>query len=220
MTDARRPFPWRACAIGCGTALVILGASIAVLLPRACPGEVARWTDRSEGTIWIAPGMTREQVARRATTTIGQYGDSGRFVDFVLVGEGMRLHGIQQFMLSFGKDGTIDSVSMITANESWPDLVRSAKRTEAILVARGWKPAPGQRGVESLPSDPRDAAAGVTGSGAIAGASFTWTKGRQEFTLAAGGLWSGIPWWRRTRGANVFWRNMTYETRSAGEARP
>ena len=220
MTDARRPFNWRACAIGCGTVFGNFGASIAMLLSRACLNEVASWTDRSEGTIRIAPGMTREEVQRRATTTIGQYGDSGRFVDFVLVGEGMRLHGIQQFMLSSGKDGTIDSVSMITANESWPDLVRSAKRTEAILIAHGWKPALGQKGVESLPSDPRDAAAGVTGSGAIAGARFTWTKGRQEFTLAAGGIWSGIPWWRRARGANVFWRNMTYETRSAGEARP
>jgi len=211
MTDARRPFPWRACAIGCGAALVILAASIAVLFPRACPGEVARWTDRTEGTIWIAPGMTHEAVARRATTTIGQYGDSGRFVDFVLAGEGMRLHGIQQFTFSSAPDGTIESVSMFSANESWPDLVRSAKRTEAILIAHGWKPAPGQKGVASLSSDPRVAAAGITDSGAIAGASFTWSKGRQEFTLEAGGLWSGIPWWRRASGADVFWRNMTYD---------
>jgi hypothetical protein len=180
----------------------------------AHPRRDHRGTDFSrvprQGTIWIAPGMTREQVVRRASTRIGQYGDSGRFVDVVLVEEGMRLHGIQQFMLSPTKDGRIDYVSMISANETWPDLVRTAKRTEAILIARGWKPAPGQRGVESLPSRPRDAAADVTGSGAIAGASFTWTKGRQEFTLAAGGLWSGIPWFRNARGAEVFWRNMTY----------
>jgi len=154
--------------------------------------------------------MTREQLERRATTRIGHYGDSGRFVDFVLPAEGMRLHGIQQFTFSSGQDGTIESASMFTVNESWPDLVRSAKRTEAILIARGWKPAPGQRGVESLPSDPRHAAAGITDSGAIAGASFTWTKGRREFTLEAGGLWGGIPWWRRARGADIFWRNMTY----------
>ncbi|MGZ8830936.1 MAG: hypothetical protein ACXW2Q_11240 [Thermoanaerobaculia bacterium] len=189
---------------------------IVVLLPRECDGTVARWTDRSEGTIWIAPGMTREQVERRATTRMGQYGDSGRFVDFVLAGEGMRLRGIQMFMLTSGKAGPVESVSMITANETWPDLVRAAKRTESILIARGWKPAPGQRGVESLTSDPRDAAADVTGSGAIAGASFTWSKGRQEFTLAAGGLWSGIPWWRYARGAKVFWRNMTYVPHAEG----
>lgn len=200
----------RACAIGCGTALVIVAASLLVLVSRACPGEVARWTDRSQGTIWIAPGMTREQIERRATTRMGQYGDSGRFVDIVLAGEGMRLHGIQMFMLSSRQDGSIDYVSMISVNESWPDLVRSAKRTEAILIARGWKPAAGQSGVESLTSDPRDAAADVTGSGAIAGASFTWSKGRQTFTLAAGGLWSGIPWWRNARSVKVFWRNMTY----------
>jgi len=39
--------------------------------------------------------MTREQLERRATTRIGHYGDSGRFVDFVLPAEGMRLHGIR-----------------------------------------------------------------------------------------------------------------------------
>ncbi len=207
--------------------MAILATIMAVLLARECPGEVARWTDRTEGTIWIAPGMTRAEVERRATTRIGQYGDSGRFVDFVLAGVGMRLHGIQMFMLTTGKDGTVDYVSMISANESWPDLLRAAKRTEAILIARGWKPAPGQRGVESLTSDPRDAAADVTGSGAIAGASFTWSKGRQKFTLAAGGLWSGIPWWRNARGVKVFWRNMNYfplgdpnDAQSSSEARP
>lgn len=119
----------------------------------------------------------------------------------------MRLHGIQQFMFTSAQDGTIESVSMISANESWPDLVRSAKRTEAILIARGWKPAPGQKGVASLPSNPRDAAAGITDSGAIAGASFTWIKGRQEFTLAAGGLWGGIPWWRRARRRDLLARH-------------
>lgn len=197
-------------ALGCILPTLILASAITVLVIQGFPGDVARLMGRTQGKVVIAPGMTKEQVQQRSTTTIGQYGDSGRFVDFVLPTEGIIFRGIQMFAFDSGPDGRVNSVSIFSHNESWPDLVRAAIRTEKILLANGWKPDPGQPSIQSLTRDPEDAAAGVTGSGAIAGADFSYSKEKQKFRIAAGGLWSGIPSWRNPHRARVFWRNMNY----------
>jgi len=205
-----RVFNRLACALGCTLPTLILTSAFMVLAVQGCPGDVARWTGRTEGKVVFVPGMTKEQVQQRSTVTLGQYGDSGRFVDFVLPSEGIVFRGIQMFMFTSGTNGPVSDLSMFSANESWPDLVRAAKRTEEILLANGWKPDPGQPSIRSLTRDPQDAAAGITGSGAIAGADFSYSKGKQKFRIAAGGLWSGIPSWRNPDRAAVFWRNMDY----------
>lgn len=193
-----------ACALGCILPSLILTSAFMVLAVQGCPGDVARWTGRTEGKVVVEPGMTKAQVQQRSTVNLGPYGDSGRFVDFVLPTEGIVFRGIQMFMFTSGKDGRVSDVSMFSANESWPDLVRAATRTEEILLANGWKPDPGQPSIRSLTRDPQDAAAGITGSGAIAGADFSYSKGKQKFRIAAGGLWSGIPSWRNPHRARVF----------------
>lgn len=205
-----RVFNPRTCALGCGIPGLILVSVIGVLVLRGCPGEVARWTDRTQGTVVVVPGMTREQVQQRTTVKLGQYGNSNSYVDFALPAEGILFHGIQMFTFDSEPDGRVSSVSMITAGESWPDLVRAVRRTESILLANGWKPDPGQPSILTMTEDAHEAEQGITGSGAIAGSEFRYSKGDRRFRLAAGGLWSGIPSWRNPDRAEVFWRNMGY----------
>ena len=209
MAESRSLAP-RALAAGCSLLALILFTGLGTLVVKGCPGEIARWTGRPEGRVVVKPGMTREQVQREATVTLGQYGDSGRFVDFELTTERITFSGIQTFRLDAGEDGRINFVSMLSANESWPELVRTAARTEELLLAHGWKPEPGQMSIQSLTTDPRKAAADVTESGEVANTRFTYRKDTQEFQIAAGGLWSGIPWWQPASHAKSFGRNMDY----------
>ena len=195
------------CAIGCGTAALILACAVAVLVVKGCPGEVARWTNRPEGRVVVRAGMTKAQVQQESTTTVGTHGDSGRFVDFELTEDRLPIKGITLFRVDEGAEGRVVRVSMFSANESWRDLLRAAIETEELLLANGWVAR--QPSVRTLTRNPREAAAEITESGALARAHFTYRKGDQEFQLAAGGLWSGIPWWR-SNGARVFWRNMNY----------
>lgn len=190
--------------------VVLLAGVGAALAVKGCPADVARWTGRPAGRVVVRPGMTKEQVRQQATIRIGEYGDSGRFVEFELPGAGLVLRGIEIFAIDAGPDGRVELVDMISANESWPDLLRAAIATEERLLAGGWAPSPGQASVRSLPTDPREAARAITGSGALANADFSYTKGDQAFRLSAGGLWGGIPWWSASRRARVFFRNMDY----------
>jgi hypothetical protein len=196
--------------LGCGTVVLILAAVGATLAVKACPGDVARWTGRPQGRVVVRPGMTKAAVRREATTRIGEYGDSGRFVEFDLPAAGLVLPGIAIFSVDAGKDGRVDHVNMIGANESWPDLRDAAIATEERLLAGGWVPEAGQASVRSLTTDPRASAAGITESGVIANLGFSYAKGEQRFRLSAGGLWGGIPRWRDARRARVFYRRMDY----------
>lgn len=210
MTDLSRARPRGTRSIGCALVALMLSAAGVMVVVRGCPGDVARWTGRPEGQVVVKPGMTREHVQREATVTLGQYGDSGRFVDFELTTDRIAVPGIQMFRLDAGEDGRIVFVSMLSANESWQDLVKAAMRTEEQLLENGWEPLPGQPSIRSLTTDPRKAAADVTESGEIASTRFIYRKGTQEFQVAAGGLWSGIPWWLPNSYARSFWRNMNY----------
>ena len=198
------------CALGCGAFALILACVAAAVAVKGCPGDVARWTGRAEGRVVVRPGMTKDQVRQEATVRIGTYGDSGRFVEFELPAAGLVLPGIEIFAIDEGSDGRVDHVNMISANETWPDLLRAAIATEERLLAGGWVPEPGQAPVRSLTTDPRAAAAGITDSGVIANIGFSYTKGDQKLRLSAGGLWGGIPWWRDSSRARIFYRRMDY----------
>jgi hypothetical protein len=206
----RRRFAFAGCALGCGAVALILACVVAGLVVKGCPGDVARWTGRAEGRVVVRPGMTKDEVRQQATTTIGTYGDSGRFVEFELPAAGLVLPGIEAFVIDEGSDGRVDHVNLISANESWPDLLRAAIATEDRLLAGGWVAEPGQAPVRSLTTDPRAAAAGITESGAIENADFSYSKGDQKLRLSAGGLWGGIPRWRDSSRARVFFRTMDY----------
>ena len=209
LTNSRFVNP-RSCAVGCALTTLALAGTVSVLVIKGCPGEVARWTNRPEGRIVIRPGMTKEQVQRESTIRLGTYGDSGRFIDVDLPTEGLVLHGIEQFRCDTQTDGRVDYVTMFGGNESWPELLRVAIRTEESLLANGWHPETGQASIRSLTRDPREAARRVTESGEIGGAHFVYRKGKQRFTIAPGGEWSGIPFWSFPSRARVFWRNMDY----------
>lgn len=202
--------PLRACAIGCGLASLLGAGGIALLLVKACPAEVTRWTGRSEGRVVVRPGMTRQEVEREATVEISEYGDSGRYVEFELTSDGIALPGMQMFRLEVREDGKVSYVDLFSANETWSGLRRRAIAIEEQLLAKGWKAAPGQPSIRTLPATPKQAAAGVTESGAIAHGQFIYSKGDEVFKLEAGGLWSGIPWWQPASRAESFWRNMSY----------
>jgi hypothetical protein len=215
-----RSVPWLSCAIGCGTVTLLLAALAAVLLARGCPGEVARWRGRPEGRVFVRPAMTKEEVRRQATLPIGEHGGSGRFLDFELTSDRILFPGIAQFAIHAGSNGQVTHVSLFSANESWPDLLEKATAIEENLLAHGWKRDAAQAAVRSLTRKAREAAAGITDSGAIGGAYFVFSKGEEQLILQAGGLWSGIPWWRRANGARIFWRDMTYLPNGDGFLRP
>lgn len=205
-----RNFPLRACALGCGLASLLCAAGVALLLVKACPGDVAQWTGSSEGRVVVRPGMTRAEVEHAATVQLSEYGDSGRYVEFELTSDAIALPGMQTFRLETREDGKVSYVDLFSANETWSELRRRAMATEEQLLARGWKAAPGQPSIRTLPASPKAAAGGVTESGAIAHGQFIYSKGEEVFKLEAGGLWSGIPWWQPASRAQSFWRNMSY----------
>ena len=149
--------------------------------------------------------MTRQEVQERSTVHLGQYGDSGRFLDVVLIGESLRFRGCTQYAISTDDRDRITGFRFMTSNESWRDVLRSARLTEQHLLKNGWVLAPGSRGVASLPDDAGAASGKITQSGAID--AFRYLKGTTALTLTPSGKWGGIPWWR-TRGAKVFWRSM------------
>jgi hypothetical protein len=195
---------------GCAVPPVLLAGLLVAVVLKECPGEVARWRGQPEGQVVVRPGMSKDEVRRESTVAISTHGDSGRFVDIELTSDKILLSGIQMFVIDEGEGGQVDYVSLTSANESWPDLVRAAIRTEETLLGHGWKPEAGQPSVRSLTRNPREAAAAVTESGAIAYANFVFWKEDERLELAAGGLWSGIPWWRPASRAKVFWRSMNY----------
>ncbi len=181
-----------------------------MLLVKECPGEVAKWTGRSEGRVGVRPGMTKDEAQREATVQLSQYGDSGRFVEFELTSDRILLWGIQMFRLDAGEDERVSYVSLFSANETWPQLRKRAIATEETLLAKGWRAAPGQPSIRTLTRSPKEAADGVTESGVIAYSQFIFSKGDEVFKLDAGGLWSGLPWWQWSSRAKVFWRHMEY----------
>ena len=136
---------------------------------------------------------------------LGQYGDSGKFLDIVLDGEALRFKGCSQYAISTDDKDVITDFSFASANESWSDLLHSARRTEELLTKRGWTLAPDSRGVDSLPADAKSASSKITDSGAID--VFRYIKGDTQLTVTPSGLWGGVPWWRTQR-AKVFWRSM------------
>jgi len=177
-----------------------------VVLATGCSGDIARWTGRSEGTISLNAGMTRAEVQRRSTIALNQYGDSGRLFDFVLDGETLRFRGCMMYAVTSTDNGRITAFSFASANQSWPETLRDARRIDELLLKRGWRHDPRTRTVASLPTNPRDAAGRITDSGAID--AFWYYKGDRGLTLTVSGLWGGIPWYRSANGAKVFWRAM------------
>jgi hypothetical protein len=76
----------------------------------ACGGDIARITGRPEGTITLRPGMTRADATRQSTIKLNTFGDSGRFFDFVLAGDGIRFAGNTQYLISEDSRGRIESL--------------------------------------------------------------------------------------------------------------
>ena len=166
-------------------------------------GQIARWTGRSQGTVSFNAGMTLEEAQKLSTLKLNQYGDSMHYFDFVLAAEPIRVPGCVLYSYSL-KDGRIEYGSVASADESWPDLLRSARETEKVLLTHGWKRDPRSRTLASLPSNPRDAAERITSSGAID--AFDFVKGNIKLTITPSGHWGGIAGWKPANRAKVFWR--------------
>jgi hypothetical protein len=168
------------------------------------PGQIARWTGRSQGTVSFNAGMTLKDAQRLSTLKLNEYGDSMHYFDFVLAGEPIRVPGCILYGYSIRHDdGRIEYGSVASADESWPALLRNAREIETLLLAHRWKRDPRTNTLASLPTNPRDAAESITGSGAID--AFDFVKGNIKLRITPSGHWGGIPWWRPPNRAKVFW---------------
>lgn len=140
-----------------------------------------------DGTICLAPGMSRAEAQRLSTITLNQFGDSGRDFDFVLAGDGIRFKHCVEYAISTDANGRIEDFNVHTANESWEALRREVNLAEKLLLARGWRYAPGSRTVASM-KDIR------TDSGALD--AYRFVKGDLELTLTPSRLWREKKYWR------------------------
>jgi len=169
---------------------------------------------RSEGTIQLNAGMTKDQAQRRSTIKLNEYGDSGRLFDFTLANEPLQLRGCTQYSIDT-KNGVIEGFSVATQNVAWKHVRQGALDIEATLLAHGWKRDPRFQLVATLPTSPRDAAKRITDSGVID--SFGYAKGNVGLRLTVAGLWGGIPFYRDANRAKVFWRSIDLNRLDAEE---
>jgi hypothetical protein len=141
--------------------------------------------------------MSRADAARQSTMKLNTFGDSDRFFDFVLAGDGVRFAGNTQYMISEDSRGRIESFSFASANESLPRLLARLTQTEADLLRAGWRYDSGSPRVASFPRKAEDVRR--TDSGAID--AFRFVKGDLMLTVTPYAKWGG-------RRPKVFWRSM------------
>jgi len=175
-----------------------------VLSTTSLHGCIAEWRGRSEGTVNLTVGMTRDEAQRRSTIPLNTYGDSDHYFDFVLAGEALRFRGNDLYSISW-KDGKVEDFSTLSADQTWAEARHDVQRAEALLLERGWKRNQDMEGMSTLPESARAAANAVNYDTSIRRTFYEKGDLQLELTVCGHGK---IPWYRIARDAEKFWHSV------------
>jgi hypothetical protein len=178
----------------------------AVLLLACDEADIARWRDRSQGTLNVAPGMRMSEVVKRSTLklnklpTLGStvnYATGNAYFDFELAGSGLRFHGCSMYSIDAeGPEETVSSINVFVTPRHlrWGAFTRELKDTAAKLKADGWEPHV-QTGRPTLESFMSQDGSKIQTTPSDVVATFAWAKGSLLLDLSVHRAWDGPQFW-------------------------
>lgn len=176
---------------------------VLTLISSSCHGCIAEWRGKSEGTINLSPGMSRNEAQRRSSIPLAQYGSSDYFFEYVLAGESLRFRKMISYAVTW-ENGRIDRFQAQSSYKQWAEARHDIERAEQLLLQRGWtRSAQGRPGMAGLPDSARDAADEVNYDTSIRRCFYY--KGDKLIDLDVNGLTGGLPWYRFANEPNMFW---------------
>ena len=197
--------------------LVLMGAALLLACDEA---DIARWRDRSQGTLNVAPGMRMSEVVKRSTlklnklpslSSIANYATGNAYFDFELAGSGLRFHGCSMYSIDAeGPEETVTSINVFVTprRHRWGAYKRELTDVAARLKADGWQPH-AEQGKPTLESFLSQDGSKIQTTPSDVVATFAWAKGSLLFDLSVHRAWDGPQFWSSFDLSDELWLKPT-----------